>query len=207
VAVDRGAFHVVDQFEQKLAEYCGAPFCITIDSCTNALYLCFVRLYARLGGLYDFSPTAQVPKHTYVGVIQAARNAMYMVEYVDKEWSGEYGIGKTPIIDAARWLRRGMYRAGSLTCLSFQATKHLPIGRGGAILCDGPNDADWFRRARFDGRDQFTDIMEQKEFQFGIHAYMPPDAAARGLWLMNGLKDHNDPLPGVYPDLSMVKFT
>ena len=147
-----------------------------------------------------------LPNFTYVGVAQAARNAGFMVEFTPQAWIGEYQILGIPIVDAARWLRRGMYRPGAWTCLSFQATKHLPIGRGGAILCANEDDADWFRKARFDGRDQYTDIMEQRDFQFGIHAYMPPDAAARGLWLMGGLKDHNDPLPGIYPDLSTKEW-
>ena len=206
MSVDRSAFEVVDRFEQRLCEYTGAPFCISTDSCTNALFLCFKRLFPYLKS-DDFLPRARIPKLTYVGVAQAARNAMYEVEFVDLDWLGEYAIRKTPIIDAARWLRRGMYRAGSLTCLSFQATKHLPIGRGGAILCDGPKDAAWFRKARFDGRDQGVSLFDQEEFGFGIHAYMPPDAAARGLWLMNGLKDHNEPLPGSYPDLSQKRWT
>lgn len=200
--VDRSAFLVVDEFERRLCEYTGAPFCVTTDSCTNALYLCFMRLLPVLDveGLY-------FPRFTYVGVPQAARNAGFLVEFHDQPWVGEYLIRGTPIIDAARWLRRSMYQPGSWTCLSFQATKHLPIGRGGAILCDSREDADWFRRARFDGRDQNASIFDQQEFGWGIHAYMPPDAAARGLWLIQGLKDQNDPLPGRYPDLSQKRWT
>ena len=203
--IDRTAFLVVDEFERRLAEYCGAPHAIAVDSCTNALYLCLKRWFAH-GKSHDFSPFVEIPKHTYVGVAQAARNAMYEVVFVDMLWLGQYDLAPTPIVDSARWLRRGLHRPGFWTCLSFQATKHLPIGRGGAILCDNEEDATWFRRARFDGRDQSVSLFDQEEFGFGIHAYMPPDAAARGLWLMNGLKDHNDPIPGTYPDLSRVRF-
>lgn len=74
-------------------------------------------------------------------------------------------------------------------------------------MCDSAEDAEWFRRARYDGRDQKRPIMEQTEFQWGIHCYMPPEAAARGLLLMTNLKDDNDPLPGIYPDLSQVTFS
>lgn len=206
MAVDRSAFHVVDLFERKVAEYCGAPFCVTVDSCTNALYLCFEWLQRKKEPTFE-PEGIELPKFTYVGVAQAARRALLLVDFVDQPWVGDYQIRGTPIVDSARWLRRGMHAAGRWTCLSFQATKHLPIGRGGAILCDEEEDAEWFRRARFDGRDQNTGLFDQEEFGFGIHAYMPPDAAARGLWLMQGLKDYNEPIPGNYPDLSKKRWT
>lgn len=180
-----------------MAEYAGAPFCVSVDSCTNALYLCFERVRE----VYE-DRLIVLPKKTYVGVAQAARNAGLDIEFQDINWTGEYQIHPTKIVDAARWLRRGMYAPETMTCLSFQATKHLPIGRGGAILCDEPSDAEWFRRARFDGRDTRSSLWDQKDFGWGIHAYMPPDAAARGLWLLGGLMDFNVPIPGEYPDLS-----
>jgi dTDP-4-amino-4,6-dideoxygalactose transaminase len=197
----RSAWRVVEEFEAALCAYTGAPFCVATDSCTNALYLCFVRLHTPYS-----VPFVDLPKRTYVGVARAWLNAGGSLRWSDEEWIGEYMIADT-IVDAARWLRRGMYQPETWTCLSFHATKHLPIGRGGAILCDHADDAEWFRRARYDGRDQVKPIMEQTEFQWGIHAYMPPEAASRGLLLMSGLKDYNDPLPGIYPDLSKVKFT
>lgn len=204
MAIDRSAWLVVDAFEAKLAEYCGAPFAITTDSCTNALYLCFQRLMRRMDLLEPEG--LELPRFTYVGVPRAAMNAGFMVDFIDQPWVGEYQINGTPIVDAARWLRRGMHVTGRWACLSFQASKHLPIGRGGAILCDNEEDARWFRRARLDGRDQNRNIMNQTEFQWGFHCYLTPDAAARGLWLMSALKDHNEPLPGLYPDLSLVRF-
>ncbi len=197
----RRAWRVVERFEEALCEYTAAPFCVAVDSCTNALHLCFRRIHPTLEveGIY-------LPNFTYVGVAQAARNAGFMIEFTNHAWIGEYRILGTNIVDAARWLRRGMYQPGTWTCLSFHATKHLPIGRGGAILCDNAEDAEWFRRARYDGRDQTKPLMEQTEFQFGIHCYMPPEAAARGLLLMSALKDENEPLPGIYPDLAKVRF-
>lgn len=198
----RAQWRVVERFEEALCEYTGAPYAVAVDSCTNALRLCF-RLVSP--GIVEI----EIPKYTYVGVVQAARNLGHLmkVKIVDQEWVGEYQIHPTKIVDAARWLRRGMYKPGTMTCLSFQASKHLPIGRGGAILVDDENFARWLRRARYDGRDPERPLMEQTEFQWGMHAYMPPDSAARGLWLMATLPDHNEPLPGEYPDLSKVKWT
>jgi dTDP-4-amino-4,6-dideoxygalactose transaminase len=41
--------------------------------------------------------------------------------------------------------------AAFATCLSFYATKNLPIGEGGAIATDDPQLADWLRSARLHG--------------------------------------------------------
>jgi dTDP-4-amino-4,6-dideoxygalactose transaminase len=204
------AWEVVERFERALCEYTGAKYAVATDSATNALFLCFKRRIAKWQGgtAYHLSaarlPPAPLPRRTYVGVARAALNAGLGIEWTDEEWIGEYSIGR--IVDAARWLRRDMYGAGTWTCLSFHAFKHLPIGRGGAILCDDEDDAEWFRRARYDGRDQTKPIMEQESFQFGIHCYLEPEKAARGLLLMNNLADVNEPLPGTYPDLSKVTF-
>lgn len=203
-AVDpRAAWEVVERFERAIAEYAAAPYAVAIDSCTNALYLCFRRRW-----MTEASGHIRIPRFTYVGVVRAAINAGHEVQvgFDADGWVGEYEIHPLRIVDAARWLRRGMYREQTLTCLSFHAFKHLPIGRGGAILCDDEDDAEWFRRAAYDGRDRTKPIMEQTEFQFGIHCYMPPESAARGLLLMTNLKDENEPLPGLYPDLSKVSF-
>lgn len=90
-----------------------------------------------------------------------------------------------------------------IVCVSFQAAKHLPIGRGGAILTDNPETAAWLRRARFDGRtpgDNAAPIQVP-----GYHMYMPPPDAARGLWLLSWLPEHNEDLPNDdYPDLSLI---
>jgi hypothetical protein len=40
----------------------------------------------------------------------------------------------------------------------------------------------------------------------GWHCYLNPDTAARLLWRMSSLPEHNDPLPNDdYPDLSLLE--
>lgn len=199
----RDAFRVVEQFEQALSEYTGAPYVVTTDSCTNALFLCFK--YAATMGFGE----AQIPDRTYVGVVQAARNAGLVPIFQPVQWVGEHEIEPLRIWDAAKWFRRGMYRRGTWTCVSFQAAKHLPIGRGGAILCDKEDDADWLRKARFDGRDADLSVHRQKHFGWGIHAYMTPPDAARGLWLLSWMRGENQPIGSWedYPDLRTKEFS
>lgn len=200
----RLAFRVVEDFEAALCAYTGAPFAVTTDSCTNALFLAMTR--RGLGGAHGH---VRIPKHTYVGVVQAAISVFFRSFRLEEiKWVGEYDIHPLKVVDSAKWLRDGMYRKGTLTCLSFQAYKQLPIGRGGAILCDDEDDADWFRKARFDGRDMQTSLYRQERFGFGGHMYMTPPDAARGLWLMQGLKDNAEPIGSWedYPDLSAKEW-
>lgn len=194
----KGAFLVVEEFERRLASYAGAPFAVAVDSCTNALFLSFLLDKER------GATEASLPKRTYVGVAQAARNAGLKIRWREEHWRGFYEIHGTSVIDSARRLYRGMYWRGTLMCLSFQASKHLPIGRGGAILCEEAMEAEWLRAASFDGRTRGLSIQDPASFVPGYHMYMTPEQAARGLWLMMSLKDDNPDLPGEYQDLSKI---
>lgn len=198
------AFDVVRQFEEALSEYTGAPYAITVDSCTNAIFLSLMLCASGLvGPRYGVKYVVSLPRHTYVGVAQSVLNAGMTIEWRDEQWSGWYTLGGTPIVDSARRFTADMYLPNLLICVSFQAAKHLPIGRGGAILCDNADTAAWLRRARFDGRtpgDSTTPIQVP-----GYHMYMTPPEAARGLWLLSWLPQHNEDLPcDDYPDLSLI---
>lgn len=205
------AFDVVDAFEQELAAYCGAPFAVTVDSCTNAIFLALKwqqeewrRLApAPTGAAVVFlKPEVLLPKRTYVGVVQAAWNAGFAIGWRDMKWKGAYPLDPTTVIDSAKRFERGMYRNGSLTCLSFQAGKILPIGRGGAILTDNAEAAEWLRRARLDGRTAGRDYADNTYQREGFHCYMTPPDAARGLWLLTYADDGPDDTWESYPDLS-----
>ena len=38
---------VVDAFEKKVAEYAGSKYAVSLDNCTNALFLCLKYLKAK----------------------------------------------------------------------------------------------------------------------------------------------------------------
>ncbi|HWE82353.1 MAG TPA: DegT/DnrJ/EryC1/StrS family aminotransferase, partial [Gaiellaceae bacterium] len=190
----RKAFWVVDDFEEEIAAYCGAPAAVAVDSCTNALMLalaysrqCAPRRCPDCGQEHPFLSFGRlkIPVRTYVGVWQAARLAGWSVELVNLEWlgdglPGEYRLQPTRVVDAARALRRDCYEPGTLRCISFHAAKQFPLGRGGAILVDDPDCEAWLRRARMDGRAQGEhDVPLQVP---GWHCFMPPPTAALGLW-------------------------
>ena len=198
----RRAFEVVDTFEEELSEYTGAPYVVTTDSCTNALFLSFLW-FKRLN-----LPWVELPKHTYVGVAQAALNAGYEIRWKDFWWQGFYRIPPFRLWDSAKSFFRGMYlpwTANDAVCVSFQAGKILPIGHGGAILTDDGDMAEWCRKARFDGRTEGDRCDTMTEFQQpGYHMYLDPPSAARGLWLLTYLKDYPPDQIDEYPDLSVM---
>ena len=203
----RHPFAIVEDFEQGLSEYTGAPWAVGVSSGSMALYLSLVWMRERIdwsrGGTTAPRPTVSMPARTYVGVAQAALRAGYDIHWRKENWLGAYDLWPTGVVDAARRLTAGMYQPRTLMCLSFGATKHLPIGRGGAILTDAEEAREWLRRARNDGREPyeprvgFTPVR-----QFGLRAAMDPEAAARGLLLLWNLPQKNEDQVAEYDDLS-----
>ena len=130
----RQAFEVVDAFESAVARYTGAPYCVAVDSGCNALFLAM--------SYYRAITTISLPCRTYVGVPMAAKAVGLSIEWRDDTWQGCYKLSPAPIYDACKRFTSGMYERG-LMCLSFQAAKLLPIGRGGAILHDDLGFDQW----------------------------------------------------------------
>ena len=199
----RRAYRVVDLFEEELADYTGAPYAVAVNSCTNALFLSLV--YERTV-TPTFSEVA-LPPTTYVGVLQALLNAGYQPSWTKyRKWESQYRLVPTRVVDSARFLHCNMFDANSLVCLSFHAAKQLPLGRGGAILTDDKDAADWLRAARMDGRPPGAPI-EATQFP-AWHMPMPPDVAARGLDILSRWNDAGYSPPTLphtdYPDLSLL---
>lgn len=193
-------YEVVRRFEEELAAYAGSPLAVTVDCCTNAIFLC-----CRYLGVGDVT----LPSRTYVSVPAAVLNAGGRVAFEDVEWTGGYQLKPYPIYDSALRLRRGMYTRGDFVCLSFSATKAVNVGRGGAILCDSPEAAAWFRLARYMGRHEVPHRDDRYEM-VGWNMYMTPEQAARGLQILSRLKEQDviqeSGHPSDYQDLSRYEF-
>jgi dTDP-4-amino-4,6-dideoxygalactose transaminase len=188
-------YKVIHDFEEAVAEYTGAPYCVTTDSCTNALLLCCK--YLKVG-------TVWIPKFTYKGVADSIVNAGGKVCFRDDEWRGSYQLAPYPILDSARRFTSGMY-GGGYVCLSFHWSKILGIQQGGAILHSDPEAHDWFKRMRFDGRREGVHPKEDTFDLVGLHCRMSPEIAAEGLVRLSLLPKHNKDLPNSdYSDLSLA---
>lgn len=200
----RQAFEVVDAFEQAVARYTGAPYCVAVDSGCNAIFLC-LSYWQHLSR----TPTVYLPRQTYVGVPMAATAAGLTIRWTENTtWTGEYFLDPFPIVDAAQHFESGMFRTGLLMCVSFQASKLLPIGRGGAILHDSPAFDAWIRRARNNGRMEGALCGQETGFpHLGWNMWMTPPDAARGLWLLTYYPESMPDQGGAadYADLSVEK--
>jgi GR25 family glycosyltransferase involved in LPS biosynthesis len=86
-----------------------------------------------------------------------------------------------------------MYIPGSFMCLSFHLKNHLKIGKGGMILTDDEKAANWFKRARYEGRSEKL-YHEDDIDMLGWNMYMTPQQAAHGLALMQNYPKHVDDL-------------
>ena len=86
-----------------------------------------------------------------------------------------------------------MYVEGQFMCLSFHIKKLLPIWKGGMILTDNAEAADWFKKARYEGRSEKNYKEDDIDF-LGWNMYMTPQQAAHGLALMQNYPDDHDDL-------------
>jgi dTDP-4-amino-4,6-dideoxygalactose transaminase len=192
------AYQAVKDFEHALCDYTGAPYCVTVNSCSMALFLCCKLLKVK---------EVILPKFTYPSVAASVVNAGGWCEFVDKAWQkrGWYFLEPYPIIDSAKYLARGMYKGSSYLCLSFHGKKTLPIGRGGAILLDNKKHYELLKCMRFDGRHE-KPLHEDKIECAGWNCYLSPEQASRGLEQMQWLSDKNLCGPDPYTDLSKYGF-
>ena len=136
-------YKIVKMFEETVADYTGAPYAVSVDSSTNALFLCCKYLKVD---------TVTIPARTYLSVPQSIIHAGGNLLFSEKDWKGIYQLEPYPIYDSAKRLTSGMYIPGSFMTLSFHIKKHLKMGKGGMILTDNKEAAEWFLRARYEGR-------------------------------------------------------
>jgi dTDP-4-amino-4,6-dideoxygalactose transaminase len=198
-------YRVIQTFEEEVAAYTGAPYAVSVDNATNALFLCLKYLK-----LEDKEIT--IPSRTFMAVPCTIIHSGNKVKF-DKDHpavrgatlKGEYQLSPYPVWDSALTFRKGMYRKGQMQCLSFSGPhKFLKLGKGGMILTDDRNAYEWLKRARYFGRRPVDHLVEHFDM-LGWNFYMLPEIAARGLVLMLGIDDYNDDLEIEYQDLSQYK--
>ena len=162
---------MIEEFEDKIAGFFGAPYAVAVDSCTHGveLSLRFTRAF-----------TMVVPKRTYPSIPMLAYKLGLELEWVDENWEDWYYI-TSKVIDAAVLWRKNSYIRNTLMCVSFQYQKHLSLGRGGMILTDNREAATRLKEMAHDGRSPGRPWREQNIDTMGYHYYMTPETAALGL--------------------------
>ena len=192
---------VVDSFEKLIAEYAGSRYAVSCDSCTNAMYMALKYLNAQ--------GVIIIPQKTYLSVPSIIIHSGCKIKFEDIEWSGAYQLKPYPIIDGATRFRKNMYQKGTFHCLSFHLKKILPICKGGMILTDDKEASEWFKLARYEGRNNRVphDSISGIDM-IGWNFYMPPEQAARGITIFNKIPDYNEDSGGSwsYNDISTFEI-
>jgi len=177
-------FKIVQMFEEEISNYTGAPYAVSVDSCTNALFLCCKYLNVK---------EVTIPSQTYLSVpmsiIHAGGEVIFDKRAETNHWTGLYQLKPYPIWDSAKRLTSKMYITGQFMCLSFHIKKSLGIGKGGMILTDDKKAVEWFKKARYEGRSE--KFYKEDDIELcGWNMYMFPLLAARGLELMQNYPEH-----------------
>ena len=202
--MSKGVYKVTEEFEEELSKYTGAPFVITVDNASNALFLSL--MYENIKG-----KKITIPNRTYPSVpceiIHAGGKVKFKV--IDgKTIKGAYQLEGSKVWDSALSFTYNMYKKNTHMCVSFTGPhKIFKLSNGGAILTDDYNAYLWFKRARYSGRRECS-YFEDNFDMIGWNFYMMPELAARGLLLIkqfydiNGKPKINEDLEFPYPDLS-----
>jgi dTDP-4-amino-4,6-dideoxygalactose transaminase len=179
-------YKIVKMFEEEISDYTGAPYAISVDSCSNALFLCCKYLQVK---------EVTIPSKTYLSVPQSilSSGGEVVFEPNANDWKGIYQLKPYPIYDSAKRFTSDMYIPNTFMCLSFHIKKHLKIGKGGIILTDNEDAAKWFKQARYEGRSEKL-YHEDDIDMIGWNMYMTPQEAAHGLALMQNISWDNQDL-------------
>lgn len=208
-----GIYKITEDFEKALGDYTGAPYVVTLDNMSNALFLALY--YEKNVKKSIETDTITIPCRTYPSVPCEIIHAGLKVGFEPVEGKtikGMYQLKGSNVWDSALCFTADMYKPEQHICVSFTGPyKHFKLSKGGAILTDSLEAYHWFKRARYSGRrecsyhDDFFDMI-------GWNFYMMPELATRGLLLMNqfynidGSKKHNADLELPYPDLSQFSI-
>lgn len=204
-----GIYKITEEFETALSNYTGAPYVVSLDNMSNAIFL---ALYYEKNVIKQIKTDfITIPSRTYPSVPCEIIHAGLKVNFKKINGTtikGAYNLEGSNVWDSALRFTSDMYIPDSHMCVSFTGPyKHFKLSKGGAILTDNLDAYHWFKRARYSGRrecsyhDDYFDML-------GWNFYMMPELAARGLLLMNqfynldGSKKNNEDLELPYPDLS-----
>ena len=111
-------YKIVRMFEEEIAEYTGSPYAVSVDSCTNALFLVCKYLKVK---------KVTIPSQTYLSVPQSITHAggeiIFDKRAETNHWRGIYQLKPYPIweggmiltddIKAYNWFKKARYEGRS----------------------------------------------------------------------------------------------
>jgi dTDP-4-amino-4,6-dideoxygalactose transaminase len=208
----KNVYDITNEFEKRLGDYTGAPYVVTVDNQSNALFL--TLYYENYINKSIKTDSITIPNRTYPSVPCEIIHAGLKVKFRQVEGKtikGSYQLEGSNIWDSALSFTTGMYKPSQHMCISFTGPyKHFKLSKGGAILTDNHDAYLWFKRARYSGRRECS-YHDDHFDMLGWNFYMMPELAARGLLLMNQFYNgetpkRNEDLEMPYPDLSKFEI-
>jgi len=209
----KNVYDITNEFEEKIAQYTGAKYAVTLDNMSNALFLALY--YEKNIKKSITTDTITIPNRTYPSVPCEIIHAGLKVDWDIQEGNtitGAYQLKGSNVWDSALSFTADMYKPKTHMCISFTGPyKHFKLSKGGAILTDSLEAYHWFKRARYSGRRECS-YHDDNLDMLGWNFYMMPELAARGLLLigqfynLDGTKKTNPDLTLPYPDLSQFKI-
>lgn len=202
-----GVYKITEEFEDLLSKYTGAPYVVTVDNMSNALFLSLY--YEDIKG-----KEITIPNRTYPSVPCEIIHAGGKVKFEMIEGNtlrGAYSLKGSKTWDSALRFTYNMYIPNTFMCVSFTGPyKHLKLSKGGAILTDDYNAYLWFKRARFSGRRECSYLDDNLDM-IGWNFYLMPEISARGILMMSQFYKNSKPvinedLELPYPDLSKFEI-
>jgi dTDP-4-amino-4,6-dideoxygalactose transaminase len=211
--MSNGIYKITEDFEKMLSDYTGAPYVVTVDNQSNALFLSLYYEYNVKKTI--ITNTIKIPSRTYPSVPCEIIHSGLKVEFIPVNTTtlkGAYNLEGSNVWDSALRFTADMYIPNTHMCISFTGPyKHFKLSKGGAILTDNYEAYLWFKRARYSGRRECS-YHDDHFDMLGWNFYMMPELTARGVLLMNqfynidGSKKHNEDLELPYPDLSKYEI-
>jgi len=162
---------IVEEFENKFAEYVGASYACSVSSATNAIFL----------SLLDKNTVVQVPSIIPPVVLNAIINSGNRIKFVDNtEWVGDsyvlHDFGDYKIIDSAQKVEKDQYLKEAsnddLMIFSFYPTKPVGSLDGGIIVSNNYDKIRWFKAAVMNGMEYANNNWERKIKFAGWKMYM-----------------------------------
>lgn len=149
------------EFEESFAKFIGAPHCVAVFSCTDALFLSLMSLKKK-------PKTVSLPSLTFTATAAVCIHAGIDIDFVDIDpktflmkrvakpsipvhYAGLFCEQPNVVVeDSAHRIVPNSF-TGNTTCFSFYAIKNMTTGEGGMIAVKDKDRADWFRKARLHG--------------------------------------------------------
>ena len=174
----------VETLEKEFAEYVGVKHAIAVSSWPIALYLVLKKSYIRIEVL-------KIPTCTYVGIINAVKQANCRYRLTDDIFVGKpYQIQPLGIWDCSYEIKRDQKITTAV--YSFYPTRQIASFDGGMIVTNSDEGAEWYRRAKMGGIKEDVYSWEYEVEFAGYRADMTEAQAALALSQLRKIDENNE---------------